>query len=81
MAEKRRKFDRDSISQPTCALKWPNSGRASSGTNVHATNTTFVVTPVGRKNRIAPNNHFSASPDRPQVGKRTARADSRSSDS
>jgi hypothetical protein len=32
--------------------------RASSGTNVHATNTTFVATPVAGRHDISPHNHF-----------------------
>jgi hypothetical protein len=47
---------RAAFSAPSSGVLMDVQCRASSGTNVHATNTTFVITPVSGKRGIAPNN-------------------------
>jgi hypothetical protein len=47
---------RAAFSAPSSGVLMDVECRASSGTNVHATNTTFVATPVSGRQGIAPNN-------------------------
>jgi hypothetical protein len=49
---------RAAFSAPSASELMDVQCRASSGTNVHATNTTFVVTPVASKNAITPKHQF-----------------------